>query len=378
MLRSAIVLMAIFGGWLVPQAHAGAYSAHSMLKSCCTPYAQKERMFSEASAMGARFIRVDVGLDAVFDFWTAEAPEPDWGGVDEIIGLARRYRIRVLAVLNGTPAHISSCRDRWPEGHGRCAPTDPARFGEYAARVVARAPDVFKTVEVWNEPDGAWSFEGTPEQYASMLRATYAAVKARFPTVTVLIGGAMSLKGRAWYARALAAGANGSFDVVSVHVRGRAAVLTDMVRRWRRFFRTYGDAGPLWVTEAGYPSDPRTQYDGGYSGGERDQARYLRTALPALVCAGAEQVFVTERDGWESEYGAESPFNSEGVLELTEHEPYRSRRKPAFEVVRRLAARPTPRGCGRGLPRARGRGGRPTSTRSRGRSSRRERRSALG
>src|SRR5688500_8269246 len=187
MFRSALLVTAALWACFASAAHAGPLSAHSMLQSCCTPSAQKELMFSEARAMGASYIRVDVGLDAVFDFWAVQAPEPNWRSVDEIAALARRYRIRVLAVVNGTPAHISACRERWPDGHGRCAATDPDRFGAYAARVVARAPDVFRTIEVWNEPDGAWAFEGTPEQYAAMLRATYAEVKRRFPAVTVLL-----------------------------------------------------------------------------------------------------------------------------------------------------------------------------------------------
>jgi hypothetical protein len=336
MFRPAALIVAIACGLCAGGAEAAPYSAHSMVHSCCTPFAQKERMFAEAKAMGARYIRLDVSPDDIFDVWTAAAPEPRWDGVDDIVRLARRYRLPVLAVMNGTPAHISTCKERWPEGHARCATTDPARFGEYVARVVGRAPDVFRTIEVWNEPDGAWSFDGTPEQYADMLSATYAAVEQRFPGVTVLIGGAMSPRSHGWYARVLATGA--SFDVANVHVRGRAAALGPAVRRWRRFFRRHGHPGPLWVTETGYPSDVGAQGDARYHGGEPAQARYLRAALPALVRAGAEQVFVTMRDGWRSEYGADSPFASEGVLQMAEQEPFATRRKPAFAVVRRLAA----------------------------------------
>src|SRR5919108_787613 len=109
MFRSATLLLALAFGWIAANAHAAPYSAHSLVQSCCTPYAQKERMFAEARAMGARYIRLDISLDDVFDVWTAVAPEPRWGGIDEIVGLARRYRLRVLAVMNGTPAHISTC-----------------------------------------------------------------------------------------------------------------------------------------------------------------------------------------------------------------------------------------------------------------------------
>jgi hypothetical protein len=352
-------------------ASATPYSAHSMAQSCCTAFAQKKRLFAEAKAMGARYIRLDVSLEGTFEDWGAEAAEPNWNGVDEVARLARRYGLRVSAVINGTPSHISSCEARRLE-YTHFAPTDPEQFGEYAARVVARAPDVFQAVEVWNEPDGAWSFDGTPEQYADVLMATYKAVKRRFPRVRVLIGGATSLGSRGWYARALAAGAAGSFDVANVHVRGPVASLAPTIRRWRRFFRQHARPVPLWVTEMGYPSETAAQTDGDYRGGELAQARYLRDALPALVDAGTCQVFVTERDGWASEFGPDSPFNSEGVLEMGEQEPFASRRKPAFDVVRRLAASARPRACGRGRCRTRGPCARPTSRRARARSSSRE------
>jgi hypothetical protein len=205
--------------------------------------------------------------------------------------------------------------------------------------VVARAPDVFRAVEVWNEPDGRWAFDGTPAQYAGMLSATYRAVKRRFPNVPVLIGGAMDLDGRDWYRRALKAiRGNRGFDVANIHVRGRVATLASTIRRWRRLFRRYGHRGPLWVTEAGYPSDPRFQRDPAYRGGESGQARYLRDALPAMVRAGADQVFVTLRDSWLSEFGPATPFGSEGVLTMDEREPYAVRRKRAFATVRRLCS----------------------------------------
>jgi len=338
-----VFLLAVLLASLLLAARASAqpspYSAHSMLNTCCTPYAQKARLFAEAKAMGATSIRLDVVLDGVFDVWNAPTGR-NWAGVDEVIELSRRYRLPVLAVMRATPARISACPEPRPEGHHRCAPSDPRQFGLYVRAVVARAPDVFRAIEVWNEPDGEWAFDGTPAQYAAMLSATYRAVKRRFPGVTVLIGGAMDLDGRGWYRRALDSIRGGpGFDVANIHVRGRTATVASTVRRWRRLFRRHGHSGPLWVTEAGYPSDPRFQNDPAYRDGEPGQARYLRDALPAMVRAGADQVFVTLRDTWSSEFGPETPFGSEGVLTMEEHEPYSVRRKRAFGVVRGLARR---------------------------------------
>jgi Glycosyl hydrolase catalytic core len=338
--REAIVALCVC---LCPAAPAEAspppFSAHSMVNTCCMPYAQKAQVFAEAKAMGAAYIRLDVVLGGIFHSVFAAHSEPDWKGVDQVAELSRRHGLPVLAVMLGTPAHIAACSEARPDGSLRCAAADSRLFGIYVRRVVERAPDVFRTIEVWNEPDGTWAFDGTPEQYAQMLSATYQSVKCAFPRVTVLTGGAMNLDGRGWYERVFAApGADAahSFDIANVHIRGPVARLASGVRRWREFFRRYGHDGPLWVTEAGYPSEDRFQGDERFRGGAPAQARYLRAALPAMVRAGAGQVFVTLRDTWPSEFGLDSPFASEGVIVLDQHEPYGARRKPAFAVIREL------------------------------------------
>jgi hypothetical protein len=48
-------------------AHASApISAHAMVHTCCTPKGEQERIFSEAAALGAGYIRVDVELNGIF------------------------------------------------------------------------------------------------------------------------------------------------------------------------------------------------------------------------------------------------------------------------------------------------------------------------
>ena len=53
-----------------------------MLHTCCTPKAEQERIFSEAAALGAAYVRVDVELSGIF---TAPDAEPDWSGLDEVM-----------------------------------------------------------------------------------------------------------------------------------------------------------------------------------------------------------------------------------------------------------------------------------------------------
>src|ERR687896_2573927 len=87
-------------------------SSHAMVHTCCTPAAMKERIFAEAGAAEAEFIRVDVELGGIFE---SEGSRPNWGGLDEVSALADRHDLEVLGVILGLPAWLSSCPERGPE-----------------------------------------------------------------------------------------------------------------------------------------------------------------------------------------------------------------------------------------------------------------------
>ena len=149
-----------------PPAQAAPVSAHAMVHTCCTPAAMKERIFAEAKAVGAEFIRVDVELNAIFEEpGGGRAAEPDWSGLDEVTELAERHDIEVLGILLAPPAYASTCPERWPDA-GRCAAADTDEFGELAGEVADHARDTIRHWEIVNEPDGEWAFEGTAEEYA--------------------------------------------------------------------------------------------------------------------------------------------------------------------------------------------------------------------
>jgi hypothetical protein len=170
-----------------------------------------------------------------------------------------------------------------------------------------------------------------------MLAASPAHIKRANPGATILLGGMMDIRSRAWLARALEAGAAGMFDVANVHLRGTARGVVRDLRAWRRFFARRAFRGPLWVTEFGYPSAVAYQRDPAYGAGERGQAAYLADVLPALHHAGAEAIFVTLRDNLDGQ------FASEGLLAGDVSDPPSAtpavRRKPAVEAFRRVVLR---------------------------------------
>jgi hypothetical protein len=321
---------------VAPPARAGApLSSHAMLHTCCTPSAMKERIFAESKAMGARFIRVDVELAAIFDDRDLQPDGADWTRLDEVIELSRRYRLPVLGIVMSPPAWLSNC----PEAGAaavRCAPHDLREFGRLAGEVAAHARDTISHWEIVNEPDGIWAFEGSPEEYARMLRAAFDGIKARVPDADVAMGGVMTPQDRSWIERVLAtpgADAAHAFDIANLHLRGRASALPRQLVAWRDLLGRHGFEGPVWVTEHGYPAEPAYQSDPAFRGGEPAQAAYLTESVLALAEAGAGEVFVTLRDN------LEGGFASEGVVTLHAGPQYLARRKPAFTAVRRLVDR---------------------------------------
>jgi hypothetical protein len=306
-----------------PPARPGApVSAHAMVHTCCTPPAMRERIFAEAKAMGARFIRVDVELAGIFEGGGHSEDDPDWSRLDAVLELSRRHELPILGILLRPP--------------GSAPWNDAAAFGRLAAAVAAHARDTVTHWEVLNEPDGAWAFDGTPEQYAHVLRAAYDAIGARVPEATVAMGGLMTPEDPAWLDRMLAtpgAGAARAFDIANLHLRGHERALPGVMTAWRDRLAAHGFAGPLWVTEHGYPGDTAFQADPAFRGGEPAQAAFLTESVLSLAEAGAAEVFVTLRDN------LDGGFASEGVVDIDDHAPFAVRRKPSFAAVHRLVER---------------------------------------
>jgi hypothetical protein len=155
------------------------------------------------------------------------------------------------------------------------------------------------------------------------------------PEARVVLGGLMRPHDPAWLERVFAtpgADALHKFDIANIHLRGPADAVVRRYGEFRSWLAGRGFAGPLWVTEHGYPADPAFQTDGAYTGGDAAQAAYLTHTLVGLGEVGAEQVFVTLRDNLDGEYA------TEGLARIDDTPGSQASRRPAFDAVRRLAA----------------------------------------
>ncbi len=331
-LRLIVVLGAVT---MASPAHAAPISAHAMVHTCCMADAMKERIFDEADAVGAEYIRVDVEMSSIFEGpGGAKRDEPDWSDLDDLLELASGHNVKVLGVLLATPAYLSTCPERWPDA-GRCAAADAEEYGGLAGEVAEHAKDTIQTWEIVNEPDADWAFEGSPEEYAAMLSAAHDGIKARVPEARVALGGVQRPDQTRWLERVFAtpqADAIHKFDIANAHLRGPVGPVVNRYSAFRVWLGTRGFSGPLWVTEHGYPADPSYQVDPSFMGGDAAQAAYLTQSLVGLGEAGVEQVFVTLRDNLDGEYA------SVGLVHIDAGPDTPTTRRPSFDAVRRLAS----------------------------------------
>jgi hypothetical protein len=343
-----LILFAAVGAALCAAAPAHAdgeppISSAAQLYTCCTPEALQERLFAEAEAGGAEYVRVDVELHGIFDA-AGSRDRPDWSRLDRMVELARRHDVKLLGIIRGTPTWLSDCPNREPPKVTICAPRDPVEWGRLAGEVAAHARGSIDHWEILNEPDARWAFTGSAEDYARMLRASYDAIAAGAPEAQVVFGGVERPREHEWIERALAtrgADAAHAFDIAAVHLRLRLRnelnELPEWLTAWRGLLAGHGFDGPIWVTEHGYPADPAFQWDPAYrgadpAGGDAAQANLLRDSIPLLAKAGAGQIFVTLRDNLFGE------FLSEGLVHVDEAQPsYPATRRPSFAAVRDLA-----------------------------------------
>ncbi len=175
--------------------------------------------------------------------------------------------------------------------------------------------------ELGNEPDIGFGFVGPPSDYASWAGLAAEGIRAARPDATIVIGGFARVDGT--YIKAALRDKKRPLidrvDVANIHLRGTVRGVRAAFERTQAIYRRAGFAGPLWVTETGYPSRPEHQTQPGYQDGPRGQARWLRRALRAQVDLGAGAVFVTLRDN--HEFPATSPFSQRGDRELAGRAP---------------------------------------------------------
>lgn len=152
------------------------------------------------SRLGAKWIRVDFS-------WRLIQPnngqDYDWKEYDRLVEAADQHNLKILAVINYTPAWAREpeCAAivREEEAAKKCAPRDNQEFGRFARAMAIRyRGKSVRAWEIWNEPNiiGHWKSAKTdhvlkvdPRHYAQMANVAAMQIKHYYPDSVVITGG---------------------------------------------------------------------------------------------------------------------------------------------------------------------------------------------
>lgn len=252
---------------------------------------RREEVLDRIEASGATWVRVDIG-------WASLQPRPGafdrtWAlpRVDAVMEELRERDLKVLGMFWTTPAWASDARD--PDVARFSAPRDPQDYADALGVAAQRWGDVVDAWEVWNEPNLGEFFRGAdPATYTELLCAAHDELGRTDPRAPVVFGGLM-YNDDGWLEQAYLAGAQGCFDVLSVHSYQAPAdappATTDPGEVWNltsldavhETMLENGDDLPVWVTEFGWSVHENAPGVENWRRGvtEEQQARYAAEAV---------------------------------------------------------------------------------------------------
>jgi polysaccharide biosynthesis protein PslG len=233
--------------------------------------AQVSAAMTAMSGIGLRWVRVDADWNYI---QPTSASSFDWSATDEVVAAANAAHMNVDLLIDDSPAWANGSNS----GGTFTQPSSAAAFATFAGQVAARyGPLGVHAYEIWNEENtqAFWLPTPDPSFYTSMLKDSYAAIKAAEPDSTVISGGLSPATTDGtdyapidYLSDMYAAGAAGSFDALGFHAYSYPA-LPDTPESWsgwsqmdqtspsiRSVMEANGDGlKQIWITEVGAPSD---------------------------------------------------------------------------------------------------------------------------
>jgi hypothetical protein len=219
----------------------------------------------------------------------------NWTLTDRLMENARANGIRVTGYF----AYLA----RWVSADGgtrRFPMKDMAFWRAYVTNVVTRYHRDIKYWEVWNEFNGSFAENGTPQIYADLVREASVAAKKVDPSAKIGISVANFDVG--FLSAAIKAGAANHFDYVCVHPYEKLNALADngeadflsMTSTLRQMLAANSQPAdiPLWITEIGAPTNVTPSPDS-----DRLQAVLLAKAYLLSIASGFQRIFWFEARG---------------------------------------------------------------------------------
>ena len=162
-----------------------------------------------------------------------------------------------------------------------------AGYAAYAAAVARRYGKQLSAVEVWNEYNGDFC-QGPcradrAAYYTSMLKETYATLKAANPSLTVLGGAGVPIP-LGYFQSLFKNGALDAMDAIVIHpYRKVPEGVEEKIDDLRQTMQRYGKPKPIWATEFSDFPDMRNNRD--------NAARYLVRMSILLLAAKVDRIY---------------------------------------------------------------------------------------
>ncbi len=232
-------------------------------------------------------------------FWDDKYKKSTWEKYDQIVELAEKYGLRVIARLDRPPV--------WSRKDNRYETAPPDNFqdyGDFVETVVGRYKGRMQFYQIWNEPN-IWPEWGDravdPKGYVEMLKMAYQRAKKAdenvvilsAPLATTLEKSERNLSEIEYLEQMYKAGSKNYFDVLAANAYGFDRPPDDppsldllnfrRVELIREVMVRNGDEDkPVWLNEFGWNASPQDFPPEGLLWrrvSEQDQAKYTRDAI---------------------------------------------------------------------------------------------------
>lgn len=163
-------------------------------------------------------------------------------------------------------------------------------YCNYVREVVSRYKDHIKYWEIWNEPN-IFFWTGTIEQYATLTKAAYDAVKEADPEAKV-IGCCTAGTDLNFIEKVFQFGGFDKMDILSIHPyryppTPEETDFIGVIKRADALVRKYGAPKEIWITEIGWP----TNIGGNGSSEAKQAAMIARTYMQAMASGVVQKAF---------------------------------------------------------------------------------------
>lgn len=169
-----------------PHSQVNPYGVNTFLSNEVEQW-KREKTMEMIAASGAGWIKQQVLWSDIEprrgSHWDEKYQQDAWKKYDDIVDLAERYGVRIVARLDHTPAWA-----RPPDTTPGTPPSDPNDYANFVAEFIQRYRGRVQYLQIWNEPNLSveWGGRIDPDGYFRLLQATYTRAKAVDPNVVIL------------------------------------------------------------------------------------------------------------------------------------------------------------------------------------------------